>query len=163
MPGRVNKDELIRLVVPADATAYICGPSAFMADIQEALVGVGVDVSRIHTELFGALPSINPGLVGETRRAPHQPAGPPGTGHLVTFARSGIATPFRTDTTSVLELAEACDVSTRWSCRSGVCHTCSTPLLTGNVSYDPAPLEPPVEGEVLICCARPDTDVVLDM
>jgi ferredoxin-NADP reductase/MOSC domain-containing protein YiiM len=162
-PGRVNRDELNRLVVPADASAYLCGPPAFMADIQDALIDVGIDVSRIHTELFGALSSINPGLVGETRRAPHQPAGPPGTGPLVTFARSGIATPFVIDATSVLELAEACDVSTRWSCRSGVCHTCSTPLLTGNVSYDPAPLEPPAEGEVLICCARPDTDIVLDM
>jgi ferredoxin len=83
--------------------------------------------------------------------------GPPGTGPLVTFPGSGISTPFDT------ELAEACDVSMCWSCRSGVCHTCSTTLMTGSVSYDPTPLEFPVEGEVLICCARSDTDIVLDM
>jgi pimeloyl-ACP methyl ester carboxylesterase len=59
--------------------------------------------------------------------APHQPAGLPGTRPLVTFARSGISTPFDTDKTSVLELAEACDISTRWSCRTGACHTCTTP------------------------------------
>jgi hypothetical protein len=35
--------------------------------------------------------------------------------------------------------------------------------MTGSVSYDPTPLEFPVEGEVLTCCARSDTDIVLDM
>ncbi len=64
--GRVTRDELSRLVVPADASAYICGPPGFMADVQDALIAVGVDSSRIHTELFGALSSINPGLIGET-------------------------------------------------------------------------------------------------
>jgi ferredoxin len=117
----------------------------------------------LHTDLFGALPPINPGLSGQTRRTPHQPAGPPRTGPLVTFARSGISTPFDATHKNVLELAESCDISTRWSCRSGVCHTCATPLVSGDVSYQPAPLDPPAEDEVLICCARPDTDIVLDM
>jgi ferredoxin len=81
----------------------------------------------------------------------------------VTFARSGLSVPFPDDRPSVLELADACDVPTRWSCRTGVCHTCVTPLLSGAVSYSPDPLEPPGDGEVLICCARPDSDVVLDM
>jgi ferredoxin-NADP reductase/MOSC domain-containing protein YiiM len=162
-PGRLTRDELVRLAVPADANAYVCGPAAFMADVQQALTAVGVDTSRIHTELFGALPSINPGLTSQPHRAPHQPAGPPGTGPLVTFARSGISTPFDPNRNSVLQLADACDISTRWSCRTGVCHTCITPLVSGTVSYHPAPLEPPPDGEVLICCARPNTDIVLDM
>jgi hypothetical protein len=54
-------------------------------------------------------------------------------------------------------------VPTRWSCRTGVCHTCVTPLLSGDVTYTPSPLEPPDHGEVLICCAQPGTDIVLDM
>jgi ferredoxin-NADP reductase/MOSC domain-containing protein YiiM len=161
--GRLTKDKLCRLDVPANASAYLCGPAAFMTDIHDALAAMGIDPSRIHTELFGVLPSITPGLTGQTRPAPHQPAGPPGTGPLVTFARSGISTPFDTGKTSVLELAEACDISTRWSCRTGVCHTCTTPLLSGDVTYQPAPLEPAADGEVLICCARPATDLVLDM
>jgi ferredoxin len=64
---------------------------------------------------------------------------------------------------SLLELADACDVPTRYSCRTGVCHTCITPLLAGAVTYSPNPLEPPADGTVLVCCARPGTDVVLDM
>jgi ferredoxin-NADP reductase/MOSC domain-containing protein YiiM/ferredoxin len=164
LPGRITGHELNRLAVPVDATAYICGPAAFMDDVQQALMGIGMDVSRIRTEHFGALSSINPGIIGEPHHTPHQPEGPTGTGPLVTFARTGIAVPFDTmRTSSLLGLAEACDVSTRWSCRTGVCHTCVTGLLSGAVSYRPAPLEPPGDTDVLICCARPITDVVLDM
>ena len=161
--GRLSKDKLAALAVPADASAYVCGPPAFMDDMRAALTAAGLDPARIHTELFGAKPPVNPGLTGQSGRSPHQPPGPPGTGPLVTFARSGISAPFGDGRRSVLDLADACDVPTRWSCRSGVCHTCSTPLLSGDVSYSPAPLEPPPDGEVLICCAQPGTDIVLDL
>jgi ferredoxin-NADP reductase/MOSC domain-containing protein YiiM len=161
--GRLSKDKLAGLGVPASATAYVCGPAAFMADMQDALAAIGLDPARIRTELFGALPSINPGLTGPARPAPHPPSGPAGSGPLVTFARSGLSVPFPATSRSVLELADACDVPTRWACRTGVCHTCTTPLLAGGVSYAPDPLEPPPDGEVLICCARPRTDLVLDM
>ena len=64
---------------------------------------------------------------------------------------------------SILELAEACDVPVRWSCRSGVCHTCETGLLDGTVGYFPEPLEAPAEGNVLVCCSRPNTDIAIDL
>jgi ferredoxin len=131
--------------------------------LQQALTTIGIDVTRVHTELFGALPASTPGLVGQTRRPPHQPPGPPGTGPRVTFARSGITTSFTASAHGVLELADACDVPARWSCRTGVCHTCVTPLLSGEITYSPDPLELPADGEVLICCSRPATDIVLDM
>jgi MOSC domain-containing protein YiiM len=35
--------------------------------------------------------------------------------------------------------------------------------LSGDITYTPVPLEPPADGRVLICCARPGTDIVLDM
>ena len=161
--GRLTKDKLAGLGLPASASAYICGPASFMNDMRDALTAIGVDPARIRTELFGAPPSINPGLAGQNGRSPHQPDGPAGTGPLVTFARSGISVPFAASRRSVLDLADACDVPTRWSCRSGVCHTCTTPLLSGDVTYSPSPLELPADGEVLICCAQPGTDIVLDM
>ncbi len=161
--GRLSKDKLAGLAIPADASGYVCGPARFMTDMRSALAALGVDPARIHTELFGARPPINPGLTAQTHKPPHQPPGPPGTGPLVTFARSGISAPFPDGDRSVLELADACDVPTRWSCRSGVCHTCTTQLLSGDISYSPEPLEPPADGQVLICCARPGTDVVLDL
>ena len=161
--GRLTKEALEGLAIPGDASAYICGPASFMTDMGDALTALGLAPAAIHTELFGALPATTPGLVGKHARPPHQPPGPPGTGPVVTFARSGITTRFPNDGRSVLDLADACDVPTRWSCRTGVCHTCVTPLLSGDITYSPDPLEPPADGEVLICCARPGTDIVLDM
>jgi ferredoxin len=64
---------------------------------------------------------------------------------------------------NLLELVEACDVPVRWSCRTGVCHSCETRLVSGNVAYSPDPVEPPADGSALICCARPADDLVLDL
>ncbi|MDT7551977.1 MAG: hypothetical protein QOI16_513 [Pseudonocardiales bacterium] len=163
-PGRITGARLAALGIPVTADAYVCGPTPFMADVRQALVALGIEPSRVHTEVFGTLAPINPGVVVRSAaRPPHQPSGPVGTGPLVTFARSGISTPFPADAQSVLDLADACDVPSRWSCRSGVCHTCVTPLLSGAVTYAPDPLEPPPDGQVLICCAQPGGDIVLDL
>jgi ferredoxin-NADP reductase len=161
--GRLTKDRLAGMDLPVSASAYVCGPASFMPDMQDALAATGIDPARIRTELFGAMPPNNPGVTGQDRRPPHQLSGPPGTGPLVTFARAGLSVRFPAGQRNVLDLADACDVPTRWSCRSGVCHTCSTPLLAGDVAYSPEPLEPPPGGEALICCAQPGTDIVLDM
>jgi ferredoxin-NADP reductase/MOSC domain-containing protein YiiM len=162
--GRLSGDLLAGLGLPAGADAYVCGPVAFMADLTAALRRVGLDAQQVHTEVFGAGPSITPGVVIDgDRPPPHQPAGEPGDGPTVTFARSGLTTRWRRDDTSLLELAEACDVPARWSCRTGVCHTCETALLAGSLTHDPAPVDEPAAGNALICCASPDGDVVLDL
>jgi ferredoxin len=64
---------------------------------------------------------------------------------------------------SLLELAEACDVPVRWSCRAGVCHTCETGLVAGKIGYRPDPIDAPADGNVLICCSQPQGDVVIDL
>ena len=64
---------------------------------------------------------------------------------------------------SLLDLAEACDVPVRWSCRTGVCHNCETGLLAGSVSYSPEPLDEPAPGRVLICCSQPSDEVIVDL
>ena len=161
--GRLSKEALAGLAIPPGASAYICGPSSFMADLHDALTALGLDQAAIHTELFGARSAINPGVVGAVTKPPHQPPGQPGAGPQVTFGRSGLTVPFGARWGNVLDLADACDVPTRWSCRTGVCHTCVTPLLTGTIDYDPDPLEPPTDGQILICCARPTADIVLDL
>jgi ferredoxin len=127
------------------------------------LTEFGIAADHVHTELFGALPAINPGVVDAKHTTPHPPAGPAGTGPEITFARSGLTVRWPEQQTSLLELADACDVPTRWSCRTGVCHTCVTPILSGEIDYEPLPLELPAAGDVLICCARPRIDTVLDL
>ncbi len=76
-PGRLTKDRLIALSVPPDATAYICGPAPFMSDMRQALTEAGIDPERIHTELFGTLGAVNPGLTDRSTRTPHPPRARP--------------------------------------------------------------------------------------
>ncbi len=119
--GRLTLERLAELAIPSDASVYVCGPTAFMTAIGEALVHQGIDRDRVHTELFGALPAINPGVAETAHAAPHPPPGPVGTGPpLVTFTRSGLSVRWTDRYHSILELAEASDVPTRYSCRTGV-------------------------------------------
>jgi ferredoxin len=109
---------------------------------------------------------LRPGVVaaGGAPKPPHRPAGDAGTGPLVSFARSGVAAHWNPSVhQSVLELAEACDAPVRWACRTGVCHSCESGLVSGAVAYDPQPLEPPATGNLLICCSRPVGDIVVDL
>jgi ferredoxin-NADP reductase/MOSC domain-containing protein YiiM len=161
--GRMEPTALADLGVPREADFYLCGPSAFLSELGDGLRAWGVPSDRIHSEVFSGGPSLTPGVAATPLRAPHQPDGTPGSGPLVSFARSGVAVRWRSQDQTLLELAEACDVPVRWSCRSGVCHNCESGLISGAVSYQPDPLDPPAKGNVLICCSRPNGDVVIDI
>jgi ferredoxin len=132
-----------------------------MADVSAALAGMGID--HVRTEIFGAAPAQTPGIAATPPRPPHPPPGPPDDGPQVAFARSGLTVHWGAGYASLLELAEACDVPVRWSCRTGVCHTCETNLMSGSVSYAPDPIDDPVPGSALICCSQPAGDLVLDL
>jgi ferredoxin-NADP reductase/MOSC domain-containing protein YiiM len=150
--------------LPREADVYLCGPTRFMADMKEELATVGVAPERIHVEIFNGSESITPGVVGAATRAPHLPKDDASTGPLVSFARSGIAAHWNESAyQSVLELAEACDVPVRWSCRTGVCHTCESGLVSGAVVYGPEPLDKPADGNLLVCCSQPIRDIVVDL
>jgi ferredoxin-NADP reductase/MOSC domain-containing protein YiiM/ferredoxin len=161
--GHLTAALLAELQPPSDAEVYMCGPTAFMDDISAGLAALGFDASRIHTEVFGPAAAVTPGIAAAPARAPHPPAGQPGSGPTIAFARSDLTIPWSPDYGTLLELAESCDVPVRWSCRAGVCQTCETTLIAGDVDYSPDPVEPPAQGSVFICCSQPRDDIVLDL
>jgi ferredoxin-NADP reductase/MOSC domain-containing protein YiiM len=161
--GRLSAPVLAALDLPSDADAYLCGPTAFMADVSADLAVDGIQAARIRTEVFGAGPAQTPGIAPVAARRPHQPPGQPGSGPLVAFARSELNARWDPGYASLLEFAEACDVPVRWSCRTGVCHTCETAIVSGTVTYAPDPVDPPADGSILICCSQPRDDLVLDL
>jgi ferredoxin len=143
------------LGIPRSAHYYLCGPMTWMRELSAGLLTAGVAPERIHTEIFGSEP-----LEG-AERAPHPPPGAPGTGPEVAFTTSGLTVRWDPAFGSLLELAEACDVPVAWSCRTGVCHSCESGLVDGEVAYLPDPLEPPEHGRALICCSRPTSNIAL--
>jgi ferredoxin-NADP reductase/MOSC domain-containing protein YiiM len=161
--GRLTASLIAQLEPPREADAYVCGPAPFMDEVGAGLAAIGIDASCIHTEPFGPAAGLTPGVAAAAPRKPHPPAGPPGNGPTIEFARSDLAVAWSGDYTSLLELAEACDVPVRWACRTGVCHTCETTLIAGSVDYSPEPVEAPADGSALICCSQPRDGVVLDL
>jgi ferredoxin-NADP reductase len=165
--GRLTVTILEALSVPLESDFYLCGPPAFLADFTAGLVDRGVALDRIHSEAFGSGKSITPGVTGASHRAshraPHAPTGSVGEGPSISFARTGLTVAWDSRFQSLLELAEACDVPVRWSCRTGVCHMCESGLISGSVKYDPEPLDAPAIGNLLICCSRPQEDTVIDL
>ena len=163
-PGHLSRSVFEALGVSPEAEVYSCGPTRFMAEMKDALVELGLAKTRVYSEIFNGGESFTPGVVRAMTRAPHPPADDTGDGPTVSFARSGITAHWKASGyQSLLDLAEACDVPVRWSCRSGVCHSCESGLVSGAVAYAPDPLDPPASGNLLLCCARPTQDVVLDL
>ena len=161
-PGHIDAALLERIGVPRNGDFYLCGPSSFLQNMRDALRNWGALAGNVHTEIFGSLEAITPGMA-QVVHTPHLPQGPPGSGPPVSFARSGITAAWDPKFGSLLELAEACDVPVRWSCRTGVCHTCMTGLIGGSITYNPEPLERPAPGNVLVCCSQPNAGVTLDL
>lgn len=162
--GHLSRSVFNEIGIPQQAEVYLCGPARFMVDMKEVFAEMGMAPERIHVELFNGSESLTPGVVGVAMRAPHRPEHEANTGPLVSFARSGIAAHWNASAyRSILELAEACDVPVRWSCRAGVCHNCESGLVSGAIVYGPEPLEKPADGNLLICCSQPTLNVVIDL
>jgi ferredoxin-NADP reductase/MOSC domain-containing protein YiiM len=161
-PGHIDAALLERIGVSRESDFYLCGPTSFLQNMRDGLRNWGVLAENVHREIFGSLEAITPGMA-QVVHNPHPPQGPPGSGPQVSFARSGITAAWDRKFASLLELAEACDVPVRWSCRTGVCHTCLTGLIGGSINYDPEPLEKPAPGGVLLCCSQPNASVTLDL
>jgi ferredoxin-NADP reductase/MOSC domain-containing protein YiiM len=162
--GRLSRATFDKAGLTPDAEVYLCGPTRFMADMRAALAELGVRPDRVHLEIFNGGESSTPGVAAAALKPPHRPLADLEAGPLVSFARSGIAAHWNsTAYQSLLELAEACDVPVRWACRTGVCHNCESGLVSGEVAYEPQPLDLPATGNLLICCSRPAGDVVVDL
>jgi uncharacterized protein len=166
--GRVDITLVTALLPPGDYDFYLCGPSEFMNSLYAGLIGAGVRPERIHYESFGPGTVLKP----ELPRKPSEDHN--GSAVHVKFARSGTETAWSREDGTLLELAEEAGLAPPFGCRSGICGTCKTRIVTGAVDYLDEPLADRAEGEILLCCSVPRKaqgenqnggrpDVVLDL
>lgn len=134
---------------------YICGPSAMMESLVPALEDWGIPDARIHFETFGPA-SIKRNLAAAS------PSQEDATGIVVNFSQSGKQLPWSHSTGSLLELAEAHDVSVNSGCRAGSCGSCQTRIKSGEVSYRQPPDFDPEPGACLLCVCTPKTSLTLE-
>lgn len=161
--GRIDITLLKRLLPFDDYEFYLCGPAPFMKTLYCGLLATGVAQARIHYEFFG------PGSLLADEAKPVGPAASRSAEQelanevQVTFARSGLTVPWDPELDTLLELAEHHGLNPDYSCRSGICQTCMSDLIEGEVEYAEEPLDPPGAKRVLICCARPRGNLVVDV
>lgn len=160
--GYVDIDLIKRVLPFGDYEFYLCGPRAFMKSLYDGLTGMGVQVERIFYESFGPATVLKP----EARRDAPAGAMTVSDGSIpVRFIRSDAGAAWSRDRGTLLELAEAIGLAPNFGCRSGICGTCTTRIVSGAVDYIEEPVAPRAQGEVLLCCSVPraGTDVVLDL
>jgi ferredoxin-NADP reductase/ferredoxin/predicted pyridoxine 5'-phosphate oxidase superfamily flavin-nucleotide-binding protein len=164
--GRVTAD-LLQTVLPLDDyDFYLCGPAGFMQSMYDLLRELGVRDSRILAESFGPS-ALTRRADSSARSAAETETTPEALEAIVEFSASKFEMPWKPADGSLLELAEAHGVDVPYGCRNGVCGTCSTRVLAGEVTYRSPPSATVPAGEALVCCAVPAapgaTPVVLDL
>ena len=160
--GHVDIELVKHLVPDKNCEFYLCGPAPFMKSLFKGLLDWGVPEVRIHYEFFGPASVLKErALVSTPKRAAE--ATQCCTETEVTFSKSGVKANWNPSFESILDLAEANGLSPDYSCRSGICHTCMCKLEEGEVDYVLEPLDPPDPGYALICCSKPQTNVVVDV
>lgn len=162
--GMISRDVLQRLLPIDDYDFYLCGPPPFMQAIYVMLRELGAPRYRIAYEFFGPATVLEPDAV-RVPAVPAQPARiePAGEATTVEFRKSGLTAVWDGSAVSLLDFAENQGLLPEFSCRAGICGTCKSRLISGDIAYFEEPLDELGSGEVLLCCSKPRGSVVLDI
>lgn len=154
--GFIDRNILRRLLPLDDYHVYLCGPPDFMIAMDAALQSLGVAKSAIRREVFGEAPISPPAIKEPSAKSDT-------AGKVIEFTRSGQKIAWNDSFANLLDFAEAQGFQPEFSCRAGVCGNCACRLLEGDVDYAPEPLDWPADGQVLLCCSRPNGHIALDL
>ncbi|MDD9878281.1 MAG: PDR/VanB family oxidoreductase [Magnetovibrio sp.] len=139
---------------------YFCGPPGFMRAIQNA--AKDWPEGTVHFEFFSAAASPKSTLTAEEMAAAGE--GSVGIGFQVQIASTG-AIYFVANHKSIAEVLTENGIEVETSCNSGLCGTCKTRYLTGDVDHQDLIMSPAEQGEYLtLCCSRSKSELlVLDL
>ena len=155
--GHIDIELLRASLSPDRHQFYVCGPPNMMASLVPALRQWGVKDEDIHSEAFGPA-SARP--VGSTTNEPTSDAA---TSFEVRLKRSGRTLVWDGQDANLLDFAERQGVSVDAGCRSGSCGSCDTLLVSGTVQYSGKPDYEFADGHCLLCVAKPQSALVLEL
>lgn len=152
---------MLRLIAPdlAERHVYCCGPAPYMAAVRAMLGEAGFDMARYHEESFdfARLAAAEPDIAAEVIAA--EPAS-----FKVEFTKSG-TTVNCGPATFVLDAARAAGLRLPSSCTQGMCGTCKSKLVSGQVDmkHQGGIRKREIDaGMILICCSKPLSDLVIE-
>lgn len=157
--GRLSP-AVLGLVAPdlAEREVFTCGPAPFMAAVRAMLAEAGHPPARYHEESF----SFEDLAPADREIADTLPSTEPA--FAVTFAHSGRTISCPADQT-VLDAARLAGLRLPSSCTKGMCGTCKSRIVSGEVAMTPAGgiRRREIEaGLALLCCSKPLSDLVVE-
>lgn len=168
-PGAVGRISapLLRYLVPdaAERTVFCCGPDPFMAAAKGICAELGVPASNYHHESFdfSTLQEEEPAAAAQAAVAGREIEATPRT-FTVAFAKSHREIQVGADQ-FVLPAARDCGVTMPSACRTGLCGTCKSKLISGTVDmqHRGGIRQREIDaGLFLPCCSKPLSDLVVD-
>jgi ferredoxin-NADP reductase len=166
--GHMGRIDAVRLPLLSpdfrEREVFCCGPEPFMRAVRQVLEAARFDMAHYHEESFGrpAVVPVSPPFSDEppadAREAPVEEA------VAIRFATSGLEAQCLPGQT-VLQAARAAGVRIPAACEFGLCGTCKTRKLSGEVemSHNGGILDEEIaEGYILCCCSRPLTPIEIE-
>ncbi|NER14868.1 2Fe-2S iron-sulfur cluster binding domain-containing protein [Leptobacterium flavescens] len=151
--GFITQDALAK-TLGEEKSYFLCGPTGFMEAMYDHLRKLNIPETRIFYEFFGDAKPLG------TRSSYSSSSN---TGISVKFSRSDLKVGWVHEIGSLLDLAEANGLRPDSSCRMGTCSSCESKLISGSIEYDPEPFIEAAEGNIFICCAKPTSDITIEI
>jgi ferredoxin-NADP reductase len=159
--GRITLP-MLQMVAPdlMEREVFACGPAPYMAGIRSMLSGAGFDMARYHEESF-KFEDLAP---ADAALAPPANNDVAVKTYKVEFTKSRRTIEVSADT-HVLAAARAAGMRLPSSCARGLCGTCKSKLVSGEVAmqHQGGIRQREIDqGMVLICCSKPLSDLVIE-
>ncbi|MFT8586733.1 2Fe-2S iron-sulfur cluster-binding protein [Acetobacter papayae] len=158
--GRLGA-EILAQITPdfLEREVYVCGPAPYMAAARSLLERSGFNMKQYHEESFdfGTLVEDEPEIVETTQALAD-------TAYTISFTKSRREIACSSGT-PVLSAARAAGMRLPASCAKGMCGTCKCKLVSGEVDMEhqggirQREID---QGMILLCCAKPKTDLVVE-
>ncbi|MGJ8670498.1 MAG: MOSC N-terminal beta barrel domain-containing protein [Oceanococcus sp.] len=147
--ARVRPNDVLSALPNSNRYDYlICGKPDFSKAFHDGLLAQGLASELLHFESFGA------SVKNDDQDQNH---------YSIHFSQSQQTLNWDPNQESLLSFAEAQGIDAASGCRYGACQACEATLLSGQVSY-PEDIQPPGgKNKVLLCSARPKSDLELEL
>lgn len=139
---------------------FCCGPEAYMAAVRAMLRDAGFDMARYHEESF----SFERHGASLATIAAADPPKAAGAAYKIEFTRQARVIECGPDQ-FILDAAKAAGMRLPFSCSKGLCGTCKTKKVSGEVAmtHGGGIRQREIDqGMILICCSKPLSDVTLE-